>query len=62
MTGSAIRHDTKFIVMHQDFSTMVKLAKYRSSSYLSRVEPRGRESLLDISTYPPLVKTNPEID
>jgi hypothetical protein len=48
--------------MHQDFSTMVKLAKSRSSSYLSRVEPRGRESLLDISTYPPLVKTNPEID
>jgi len=29
-------------------------------SYLSRVEPRGRESLFDISTYPPLVKTNPE--
>uniref|UniRef100_A0A0A9E0F0 Uncharacterized protein n=1 Tax=Arundo donax TaxID=35708 RepID=A0A0A9E0F0_ARUDO len=29
-------------------------------SYLSRVEPRGRDSLFDISTYPPLVKTNPE--
>jgi hypothetical protein len=28
--------------------------------YLSRVDPRGRESLFDISTYPPLVKTNPE--
>jgi hypothetical protein len=24
------------------------------------VEPRGRESLFDISTYPPLVNTNPE--
>jgi hypothetical protein len=24
------------------------------------VEPRGRDSLFDISTYPPLVKTKPE--